>query len=260
MKRTPTRLNASDFPHGLRSLIESARVYDSSSSPEARVYFLDTGRGYYLKRAAKGALLREAEMTEYFHALGLGARVCEYISCESDFLLCERVVGEDCTHSSILKEPRRLAETMGAVLRELHALRGEGCPVADRRSEYLATVDEGYRTGRFDPSFLRHGVALNAEEAYSRVCDARGLFRGDTLIHGDFCLPNIMLDGWKLSGFIDVGCGGIGDRHIDLFWGVWTLNFNLGTDEYGDSFLAAYGKEKVDRDMLDIISCAEAFG
>lgn len=69
-----------------------------------------------------------------------------------------------------------------------------------------------------------------------------------------------MLDGWKLSGFIDLGGAGVSDRHIDLFWGAWTLSFNLGTDEYRGRFFDAYGRDRVDEDMLKIVAAAEVFG
>ena len=80
------------------------------------------------------------------------------------------------------------------------------------------------------------------------------------LLHGDYCLPNIILNGWKLSGFIDVGSGGVGDRHIDIFWGAWTLWFNLKTDRYRSRFLDAYGRDKADEEILAVIAAAEVFG
>lgn len=100
----------------------------------------------------------------------------------------------------------------------------------------------------------------DADSAYRFVEENAGLLRSDVLIHGDYCLPNIMLDGWKFSKFIDLGNGGIGDRHVDLFWGAWTLNFNLGTDEYRDSFFDAYGRDAIDPLTIRVIEAAEYFG
>jgi kanamycin kinase len=80
------------------------------------------------------------------------------------------------------------------------------------------------------------------------------------LLHGDFCLPNFIMKDWRLSGFIDLGAAGVGDRHIDLFWGAWTLNFNLKTDRYRDIFFDAYGRELISPDALRVIGAAEAFG
>ena len=90
--------------------------------------------------------------------------------------------------------------------------------------------------------------------------DGKSEFRNEVLLHGDYCLPNIMLDDWRFSGFIDVGNGGVGDRHVDLFWGAWTLCFNLGTDKYRKRFFDAYGRDKINTDTLKTIAAAEVFG
>ena len=89
-----------------------------------------------------------------------------------------------------------------------------------------------------------------------KLCKA-GLLKQDTFIHGDFCLPNIMLKDWKFSTFIDVGLAGTGDKHIDIYWVLWSLNFNLGTDQYTDYFLDLYGRENVDMDVLKMVAKVE---
>jgi kanamycin kinase len=85
------------------------------------------------------------------------------------------------------------------------------------------------------------------------------LLKSDTLLHGDYCLPNIILSDWQFSGFIDLDSAGLGDRHIDLFWGIWTLNFNLKTDVWGDRFLDAYGRDRIDNEILSSIGAFEVF-
>ena len=64
----------------------------------------------------------------------------------------------------------------------------------------------------------------------------------------------------NFSSFIDLGAGGVGDRHVDLFWGAWTLNFNLKTDSYKDVFFSSYGKERIEKEALEAVSAAEIFG
>lgn len=260
MKKREVSLNIASLPSELHPLINGARVYDSSCSPEARVYFIDRDGGYYLKIAARGTLSREAQMTEYFHSIGLGVKVSSYISAERDYMLSESALGEDLTHEIYLAEPKRLAVTMGELLRDLHSCQGSGCPVL-RMPEYLDTVRRNYKNGLFDLSLFGDKACFkDADSAYRFVEENAGVLRSDVLIHGDYCLPNIMLDGWKFSKFIDVGNGGIGDRHVDLFWGAWTLNYNLGTDEYRDIFFDAYGRDAVDPLAIRVIEAAEYFG
>ena len=261
MKRTPIAPNSSDFPTPFRHLLENAAVYDSSCSPEARVWFIDRDGGYYLKSAPRGSLAREAELGRYFHGKGLTAAVLDYRSEARDWLLTARVVGEDCTYPLYLEDPKRLCDLLAVKLRELHETEHDGCPVRDRMSEYLATVACNYQKGLFDASYLPESMrSMTADDAYSLVMQGRALFKGDSLLHGDYCLPNIMLDDWRFSGFIDLGSGGVGDRHVDLFWGVWTLAFNLKTPQYGSRFLDAYGRDRVNDELLAVIAAAECFG
>lgn len=262
MKRTPIERIPLELPENIRSLAESARIYDSSCSPEARVYFIDKGEGYYLKSSAPGTLKKEAELTAYFHLKGLGAEVLHYSSSERcDLFLTARVKGEDCTHPEYLKNPKRLCDTIAKSLRELHELRYTGCPAMQRTADYLALAEENYRTGNYDKSAFPDSFGYtSAEEAISVLREGKFALKSDVLVHGDYCLPNIMLDNWRPSGFIDLGNGGVGDRHIDLFWGAWTLWFNLKTNEYADRFLDAYGRDKADPAILKIIAAAEVFG
>jgi aminoglycoside phosphotransferase len=64
--------------------------------------------------------------------------------------------------------------------------------------------------------------------------------RGHVLIHGDYCLPNILVSHGRLSGLIDVGGTGLGDPRQDLGAGVWTLQYNFGSG-FARDFLDAYG-------------------
>ena len=261
MKRTKIQIEKDSFPDAFLPLIDGADVYDSSCSPEARVYFIDRDGGYYLKVSPKGTLKREAELDAYFHGKGLGARVLEYLSEDFDYLLTEKVCGEDCCDALYLADPARLCDTVAGRLRALHELDFSDCPVKNRTAEYLETVHENYKKGQYDLSYLpSHMRAMSIDEAYAFVKKNAHLLKADTLLHGDYCLPNIMLDGWCFSGFIDLGNGGVGDRHIDLFWGAWTLGFNLKTDKYRDRFFDAYGRDKVELEKIDLVSACEVFG
>lgn len=259
MKRERIDVNFGDFPEEFHGFLERARIFDSSCSPEARVYFLDLDGGLYLKTSAGGSLQKEALMDDYFFKKGLGGpEVVKYISGERDWLLTSRVRGEDCTHKDYLADPKRLCDLLATKLRELHETDYSDCPIFDHLTNYLATAERNYQSGRYDLSYFDEKSTL--DEAWRVLQEGKGLLKNDTLLHGDYCLPNVMLDNWKFSGFIDLGNGGVGDRHVDLFWGAWTLNFNLGTDEYRQRFFDAYGRDKVDEDIIRIVSAAEAFG
>lgn len=249
------------FPNELIPIISGARLFDSSCSELAKVIYIDKGNGYFLKSSPKGSLKQEAAMTEYFHTKGLAAQVIDYISDECDWMLTQKVQGQDCISKMYLDNPTRLCDTIGERLAMLHSIEYSNCPVMNRISGYLNTAENNYRTGNYDKSAFPDSFGyVSAEEAW-RVVERDGhLLQSNTLLHGDYCLPNIILDNWKFSGFIDVDNGGVGDRHIDIFWGAWTLFFNLQTHKYRERFIDAYGRSNVNEDILHIVAAVEVFG
>ena len=248
------------LPSELSGLLRGGAIYDSSCSPEARVYYIDKASGYYLKRSALGSLSSEAEMTRYFHSKGLSVEVLAYLSSDGyDWLLTKKARGEDCTYRDYLAEPKRLAKLLGERLRELHSLSAPDCPVQDRMQSYFSLAEENFLKRQYDTSYYL-GESSDPDEIWRIAESGRGELSGRVLLHGDYCLPNVMLEDWKFSAFIDLGGGGIGDPHIDLYWGAWTLKFNLGTDDYRDIFLDAYGRDGVDEEKLLTVSAHEVFG
>ncbi len=260
MERKKVHIDINEYPESFHEFLKDATIYDSSCSKEARVIFIDKGDGYYLKKAVKGSLKTEAELTDYFHKKGLATEVLAYESADFDYFLTRKVQGEDCVHRTYLENPKRLCETTATLLRKLHEEDFSDCPV-DRMKTYFETVDTNYKKGIFDNSlFTQKWQIGNKDETKAFTDKNKHLLKSDVLLHGDYCLPNIMLDNWQFSAFIDLGNGGIGDRHIDLFWGIWTLYFNFKTNKYDDYFMDAYGRDKIDEEKLRLIAAMEAFG
>lgn len=60
--------------------------------------------------------------------------------------------------------------------------------------------------------------------------------------HGDYCVPNVILDGSSI-GFVDVGRAGIADRWQDLAPVTRSLEseMNVQFNGFSDQLLEAYG-------------------
>ena len=238
------------LPESLNPYTAGSALYDSSCSREARVWFSDFEGGIYIKTAPAGTLKTEADMNAFFHSRQMGAEVLSYLSGDADWMVTRALAGEDCIHPKYLEDPKRLSETLGTLLRQLHETDPSGCPVPNRNETYIATVIRNHDGC----------TAPNTEQAWDIARQNLNCLDSGVLLHGDYCLPNVMLDNWRFSGFIDVGFGGIGDRHIDLYWGCWSLLFNLKDSRWCSRFLDAYGRRDVDLKKLRIIDAFEAFG
>ncbi len=259
MQKHRIYIDLENYPYEFKNVLKDATVYDSSCSVNAQVIYIEKDEGYYLKIAEKGSLQAECEMTKYFNKKGLATPVLGYVSYEKDFLLTKKVRGEDCTFKTYMENPDKLTDIIGERLRMLHESEFFDCPV-DRRETYIKSVDENYKRGIFENSLTEKTKLLTSSSAYVIANEGKKLLKNDVLIHGDYCLPNIILDNWNFSAFIDVGNGGMGDRHIDLFWGMWSLEFNLKDKKYSKRFLDAYGRDKVNLEILDVIGAMECFG
>ena len=114
---------------------------------------------------------------------------------DRDALIFERIKGEDCTYFKYIEQPERLCDIMAELLFKLHNEATDGCPVADHGAIYCKTVEDNYKKGVYDPTFLDEGLGkLDAAEAFKFFSERKHLLKNDTLLHGDYCLPNIMLD------------------------------------------------------------------
>ncbi len=256
MNKNLITLDNADLPSDIRSFI-TGNVYDSSCSPEAKVYHIPDQK-LFIKRSAKDSLKKEALMDNYYHSLGLGAEVVCYLSDKEDWLVTTEVLGDDLTSEKYISRPEWLCDTLATTLRMLHSIDFSGCPITQRNKEYLKTVNEGYAINRFDRSY--YCADISKDDAFAIVKNGAHTLDNNVLLHGDYCLPNLIFKQDRLSGFIDLGNGGVGDRHIDVFWGIWTLEFNLKTDIYRSRFIDAYGNDLIDPEKLRFIGACECFG
>ena len=260
MQRRAVQPELGTIPAQFHSLLTDSPVFDSSSSPAAQVLFIDRDGGYFLKSAAPGSLEREAAMTAWFHSKGLSAQVLSYETAHRDWLLTRALPGRDCLEPQYLADPKRLCDTTAELLRRLHDTDFQGCPVTNLPAQRLARARQNYATGNFDASaFPDNWGYSSAAEAMAVLEELGGHLKADCLLHGDYCLPNILLDNWRFSGFIDVAAGGVGDRHMDLHWALWSLWFNLKTDAYRERFLDVYGRDAFQEELLRAVAALEVF-
>ncbi len=258
MKAEKISLTLSHFPGQIRTYLEGANFYDSSSHSAASVFYADTG--YYLKIDQKGQLAQEATLAKWFEKRGLGVPIIHYQTTDKDYLLTKEAEGKDAL--AFLQQSEELCQTMATALKRLHSIQPQHFPIQHRLQRYKGKAEENYRKGCFyQKALLPQFHIQSREEAYQLIQEQGHLLTADTLIHGDACLPNFILkDASTFSCFIDLGLAGLSDRHIDLYWTIWSLTYNLSKPKYAELFLDYYGRKDVDADKLRLIAAFEAFG
>ncbi|GAA0846804.1 aminoglycoside 3'-phosphotransferase [Bifidobacterium pullorum subsp. gallinarum] len=250
MKRVRIPFDIKTLPVSLQPYIQAAAVYDSSSSEQAKTLYIEgASQRMFLKIAKRNELKREGMMSDYLHGKGLAPKVMAYEQDNgSDYLLTEALQGDDGVSGGHLEDPKKLAAVFGESLRYLHSLSAADCPFPNRTAELLKEHQESLMSKSDEIGAFPGG----RERALSDLEKLGGTAVHDVLLHGDYCLPNIIMRDFRLEGFVDLGYGGIGDLHYDLYWGIWTLRYNLSCDDYKDIFLNHYGRTHFDAERLAI--------
>ena len=169
-------------------------------------------------------------MYNFFHTLDLTSSVVRYIKTENnDYLLTEKVNGEDCLNESYLRKPEKLCDVIAESLRFLHSQPYKNCPINNRTDTYIKAVSEGYSKGKYESNLfegLWEFTSLN--EAWGAAKEGMNNLESNVLIH--------------------------------ILWGIWTLKYNLGTFRYTDRFIDCYGKNLINTDKLRCIAAMEMIG
>lgn len=249
------RIEKSVFPLEIQRIIGEKTVEsDDVGRSGALVAFI--GDELVLKRADQGRLKNACACQSFFHKNDLAPEVVYYASLDSDYLISRRAEGKSAIEKAHLENPERLAAALGEFLLKIHSLDPNACPVKNLTESLYLEFDRAIlRNEGFHAHITDYTKIRSAEEIIKIAENAKKRLRNDTVLHGDYCLPNIMLSDFKGKHAIDVGEGGVGDRHFDLFWGLWSLSYNLKTDAYRDVFLSAYGKNRIEEDLILACGC-----
>jgi len=172
------------------------------------------------------------------------------VTPQAEYLAMSRLPGVPLHHPDALVHPQRVTELLARALRELHALPVRDCPFTATLTATLRQARERLEAGRVDEAdFDEARRGRPAADVWRELLHTRPAREDLVVAHGDPCLPNLLLDGEYLSGFVDVGRLGLADRHADLALAFRDLGSTLGP-QMANHFLDIYGRGLVDEGKL----------
>lgn len=220
--------------------------------PETATWRLRRGsHTRYLKIAQIGwepGLNPERERMDWAQGRLSVPRVIDYGTADGvEWLLTLALPGIDATEEQFIRDPQSLVSLLAQGLKSLHETPAQDCPFSFRLSEAIPHVHRRLEAGKIDPQrdFHPEHAHLTPSQALAVLETTQPAAEDVVLCHGDYCLPNVMIDNGRVSGYVDLGELGLADRWWDLAIATWSVTWNLGPG-WEDTFLEVYG---VDRDQ-----------
>ncbi len=234
-----------------------ANTIGCSSSHVYRVSSPASGEAAYLKvqPATEDDMRSERDALLWLQGRLPVPRVLHYSQDgEMQYMLISEVQGlmaaDEQFLASDLQSAQRMARLLARGLKMVHSVDVTDCPLRRPLGLVLAEAQMRVELGLIDTDDLQpENRGRSAQNILEQLINTRPPVDDLVFTHGDYCLPNIILQGDAVSGFVDLGRAGVADRYVDIALAVRSLRYNLGL-EYGTElawlFLKEYGLEQVD--------------
>jgi len=239
-----------DLPHDFPAwTFGAAWERDAIGESDCAVYRItaEDGTCAYAKIGPLGALAADRKLLPWL-AGKLPVPKLLYFGEEAgrDHLLMSAVEGEQAASDSCLATPERTVMRYAEALRMIHAVPISGCPIDRRLDLALDEAADRVRLGLIDTQdFEPANLGVTPAQLLAELRGNRPVREELVFTHGDYCMPNLVLNGDAVGGIIDWVRGGIADRYQDVALAVRSLAHNRLRDLV-PLFLSTYGIDEPD--------------
>ncbi|MCZ6635712.1 MAG: aminoglycoside 3'-phosphotransferase [bacterium] len=162
----------------------------------------------------------------------------------TEYMLTEQIPGTSSHHDCFKNDKFGLVQLLANALQEIHRVPYKGCPLDTRIETQLKEAEHKLKKGILNTEDLPPEWQNRPQELIDHL---RNLGPAEDLVftHGDYCLPNILIQNQRVTGFIDWGYAGIGDPYRDFIAALYSVRRNLG-EEWIKPFFEAYGVDSLD--------------
>lgn len=159
---------------------------------------------------------------------------------DSQYLLMSRIPGKMSCDEYYLEHPKLLLSVLADALKSLWSVDITDCPrtrdVDAELREAKYRIDNGLvDLDSVEPTTFGEGGFKDPQALYEWLLENRPDYE-PVLSHGDLCLPNIFIDKGKISGFIDLGAAGVGDKWRDIALCFRSLKHNFDGSYGGKAY------------------------
>lgn len=153
----------------------------------------------------------------------------------------------------------QVVRLLAAGLRQVHAVDITDCPFDARLAQTLAQARQRIDLGLVDEHAIgEQWGGRTIPELWDELLATMPAHEDLVFTHGDACLPNLLVEGNRVSGFVDLGRAGVGDRYRDLALTQRSLIRNYSAT-WVPLFFAEYGLPQPDEAKLTFYQLLDEF-
>ena len=248
IKASPSALGTFGMlPESLKTLIANCIwtevTLGESSASVHRLQHAD-GRISYLKTAPMSVGIELYDEKERLDWLRGKLPVPDVVFSGSDdtnfYLLLSAIPGVDAASLSTNMDSSTLVRLLAQGLRIIHRLPIEECPFDKSLVRDIEVAQLNVSRGLVDEAnFDEARQGRSAHDLFKELLFRKPIQEDLVFTHGDYSLPNIIIEGNRIAGFVDLGRAGVSDRYKYLALAVRSIRDHdsdlepLFFDEYG---------------------------
>jgi len=232
----------------------------SGGATNAELYKIETDLKNYVLKKQQSSLEKE-----YLNYMWLNKKVpvpeIEFYRQFNEFeLLCmTELQGETLEYYVGEVDDREIIRRHAKSLKLLHSLEIDNNALVQSLDSRLFMAEFNFKNGLIDFSQIQlENQGYEFSELYGKLL----IIRPDTydlvFTHGDYCFDNVIFKNDKLSGFVDLGNGGVADKYQDIALAVRSIKNDLNVNLV-DLFYEEYGLIDVDKQKLEFYILLDEF-
>ena len=205
-------------------------------------------------------ILAEKERLEWLTGKLPVPEVLRYDTDEKhEYLVTSAITGTDTTSASAELGAPTIARLLARGLRLIHEVPISDCPFVMTLDTLIPLARENTLDGRVDEgNFDEIRMGRTAQDLLEELASSVPPKEDLVFTHGDYCLPNVLVNAGEVAGFVDLSRAGIADRYKDIALVIRSIRHNTG-QEVERLFLDEYGIIAADAAKIEYYMLLDEF-
>ena len=226
---------------------------------EANLFRISCRNESYILKTQNSGLKHEYLNYKWLEGKVPVPKVKFYYSGKCEMLCMSELVGNTLEYYINKADPREIVILYAAALKLLHSVAPDKLALRQDLKNRIAKAKYNVENHLIDILSMQYeNQSVEPSKLFAKLISLTPEMAYPVFTHGDYCFDNIIFNGKILSGFIDMGNGGVGDKYQDIALASRNITDFFG-NEYLPLFYEHYGLEDINKEKIDFYILLDEF-